>query len=68
MTNQEARDAMLNRSPVVHKGLEFSRISAIIYRPTEDGGIRVTVELADKCGHSVTIANTKDVTLSDNTN
>lgn len=61
MTNQEARDAMLGKSPVVHNGLKYSCISAIIYRPTEDGGIRVTAELIDKCGHSVTIASVKDV-------
>ena len=61
MTNAEARDAMLSKTPVVHNGLKYSRISAIIYRPTEDGGIKVTVELASPCGHSVTIANTKDV-------
>ena len=61
MNNAEARDAMLGKSPVVHNGLKYSCISAIIYRPTEDGGIRVTAELTDKCGHSVTIASVKDV-------
>ena len=52
---------MLKRVPVQCNGITYSRISAIIYRPTEDGGIQVTVELASPCGHSVTIANTKDV-------
>lgn len=61
MTNQEARDAMLCGAPVIHNDLRYTRISAIIYRPTEDGTVRVTVELTDKCGHSVTIASVKDV-------
>lgn len=61
MTNQEARDAMLGKSPVVHNGLKYSRISAIIYRPTDDGSIRVIAELHDKCEHSVTYAPVKDV-------
>lgn len=62
MNNAEARDSMLGKSPVVHNGLKYSYISAIIYRPTDDGTVRVTVELTDKCGHSVTIATVKDVT------
>lgn len=52
---------MLGKSPVVHNGLKYSRISAIIYRPTDDGSIRVIAELHDKCGHSVTYAPVKDV-------
>lgn len=53
---------MLCGAPVIHNGLRYTCISAIIYRPTDDGTVRVTVELTDKCGHSVTIATVKDVT------
>lgn len=62
MTNTEAREAMLNRTPVIHGGITYSRISAIIYRPGDNRDVKVTVELLDKSGHSVSIANTKDVT------
>lgn len=68
MTNLEAKDAMLKHLPVVSKGITYSRISAIIYRPDDNGGVKVFVELLDKSEHSVTITYPKDVTLRDNTN
>ena len=68
MTNLEAKNAMLNHLPVECKGITYSRISAIIYRPDDLGGVSVSLELLDKSGHSVTIAQPKDVTLSDKSN
>lgn len=68
MTSLEARDAMLKRLPVVSGGITYSRISAIIYRPADNGDVKVSVELLDKNEHSVTITYPKDVTLRDNTN
>lgn len=62
MTNLEAKDAMLNRTPVICNGITYRCISAIIYRPSDSGEINVTVELLDKSNHSVTITNPKDVT------
>ena len=68
MTSIEARDAMLKRLPVVSGGITYSRISAIIYRPDDNGNVKIFVELLDKNEHSVTITYPKDVTLSDRTN
>ena len=68
MTSLEAKDAMLKHLPVESKGIAYSRISAIIYRPDDSGGVSVTLELLDKSGHSVTITYPKDVTLSDKSN
>lgn len=63
MTGAEAREAMLTRKPVQYSGIDFIRITAITYRPGANGEINVTLELLDKCKHSVTIANIKDVIL-----
>ena len=68
MTNTEVKNAMLTRLPVECKGITYSRISAIIYRPDDLGGVSVSLELLDKSGHSVTITHQKDVTLSDKSN
>lgn len=65
MTNIEAKDAMLNRTPVNCNGITYSRISAIIYRPGDYGEVEVTVELLDKSGHSITITTPKDVIQCD---
>lgn len=68
MTSLEAKNAMLKFLPVESKGITYRRISAIIYRPDDSGGVSVTLELLDKSGHSVTITHPKDVTLSDKSN
>lgn len=65
MTGVEAREAMLSRTPVHYNGIDFIRITAITYRPGTNGEILVTAELLDKCKHSVTIANVRDVTTKD---
>lgn len=63
MTGPEAREAMLSRTPVHYNGIDFICITAITYRTGPVGDINVTLELLDKCKHSVTIANIKDVTI-----
>ena len=64
MTNEEIFKAMKNGVPVRHSPLYnissdekplYRRITGIILRPEREG-IRVTVELEDPCGHSVSIA------------
>ena len=61
MTNSEAKDALKNRTPVIFNNTEYLYISAIIYRYDKNNNLVISAELADKCKHSVTIAQLKDV-------
>ena len=63
MTGDEAKEALLNKSPVVFNGMEYRYISAIIYRADENKKIHVSVELYSNCGHSLTFAPIKSVDL-----
>lgn len=64
MTNEEAKIALKNRTPVVFKNIEYSYISAILYRYDKNDNLIISVELTDKNGRSVTIAQLKDVIKS----
>ena len=64
MTNAEAKDALIRRTPVIFKNIEYSCISAIIYRYDKNDNLLISVELTDKNGRSVTIAQLKDVIKS----
>lgn len=66
MTNEEAKNALFQRTPVLYKGIEYLYISAIIYRRDPSFNLVISAELRDKCKNSVTIANLKDVTTNDN--
>ena len=61
MTNSEAKEALLNRIPVIYNNIEYSYISAIIYRYDDNYNLVISAELTDKCKHSITIARLKDV-------
>ena len=61
MTNSEAKEALKNRTPVIYNNIEYLYISAIIYRYDKNLNLVISAELADKCKHSVTIAQLKDV-------
>ena len=61
MTNSEAKEALINRTPVKFNNIEYLYISAIIYRYDENRNLVITAELTDKCKRSVTIAQLKDV-------
>lgn len=68
MTSEEIKQAMVNFSPVIYKGVEYTKINAYIYRiyvSPHTGKYKETfqLELQDKSGNSVTIANAKDVKL-----
>lgn len=56
MTLDEAKKAYYTEAPVIHNGIEYERISALIYRKPKGQPPRLELELFDKCGHSVTIA------------
>ena len=64
MTNEEAKTALFNRTPVVYNGIEFLYISAIIYRYDANFKLIISAELQDKSRNSVTIAKIKDVTTT----
>lgn len=68
MTNDEAKTAFFNRSPIRLGDNEYLFISAIIYRVDENGNVKVSAELLDKNKRSVVIAQVKDVTISDKQN
>ena len=68
MTSAEIKQAMVNFSPVIHRGIEYQRISAYIYRiyvSPHTGKFKEAfqVELMDKNGQSVTIADANDIKL-----
>ena len=61
---------MVTFAPVIYKGIEYAKISAYIYRiyvNPNTGKYRETyqLELQDKNGHSVTIAEAESVKLKE---
>ena len=64
MTNNEAKEALLRRTPVIFNGNEYEYMSAIIYRYDKDGNFLISAELIDKNKHSITVARIKDVTCA----
>lgn len=58
MTNQELKEALLQRCPVVCRGITYAYISGIIYRCI-GGKIKVSVELMSDTANSITIADSK---------
>ena len=70
MNSDEIKQAMVNLTPVIHRGIEYQRISAYIYRIYESPNSHkyrevFQVELLDKNGQSVTIADPKEITLKE---
>lgn len=56
MTIEEAKISYYAELPVLYEGIEYARISALIYRKPQGEAPFVQLELCDKCGRSVTIA------------
>ena len=68
MTSAEIKQAMVNLSPVIHNGIVYQRISAYTYRiyvspHSHKFKEAYQVELLDKNGQSVTIADPKEIKL-----
>lgn len=61
MTNEEAKQALFEKFPVKYKGIEYSCVTAIIYRHDGKGKLIISAELLDKCNNSVVIVPTKDI-------
>lgn len=64
MTNAELKDALLQKFPVMCRNIHYSHVSAIIYREC-NGQIKVSAELMDINGKSVTIAEAKNIERSE---
>lgn len=57
MTREELKAAFTEEAPVLSGGIEYQKITALIYRKERGGrGLIVQAELLDRGGHSVTIA------------
>lgn len=54
MTGEELKAAFLAETPVTANGIEYVKISAIIYRKQE-GRVAVQAELLDKNRNSITV-------------
>lgn len=68
MTSEEIKKAMLNFSPVIHRGIEYTKINAYIYRVFLNPNTKkykeiFQLELQDKHGFSITIADANEVQL-----
>lgn len=64
MSNEELKEALINRRPIIARipsmgEIEYTYVSAIIYRRNERGGVDVSAEIMDKCLHSVTTIDPK---------
>ncbi len=68
MTNEEAKTALIKRTPVTYNGIHYAYISAIIYRYDRNNNLLISAELIDRNRHSVTIAQIKDVINNDKQN
>lgn len=64
MSGEQLKEALMKRFPVVHRGINYAYISAIIYRVIS-GKIVVSVELMDNKASSVTIARANEVELKE---
>ena len=63
MTNEEAKTAFFNHSPVVHRDITYSHIKNIIYWLDDRNELHITLKLADKNNNSFMNADIKDVLL-----
>ena len=72
METSELKTALLNGHTVLFRApnsggteLEYKRVSAVIYRADDMGGIRVTAELEDRNGRSAVIADPERIRYKD---
>ena len=61
MTNEEAKQAFFDETPVMCGGIRYKYISAVIYKKDANKKVIVSVELCDRCGHSHSIVRVQDV-------
>ena len=63
MTGEEAKKALFGKMPVRYRGVDYIRMTGIIYRYNSKMELIVSAELLDKCGHSVVIAPIKEIEI-----
>lgn len=66
MSNEELKEALVSRRPIIVRlaslgDIEYTYVSAIIYRTDAEGKIYLQAECMDKCLHSVTVVDPKQV-------
>ena len=65
MTNEEMKTALLNGDSVIYEsrsgGEAVMKMHGIIYRSDGKGGIRVSAELLDLNGNSITVCKPRDL-------
>ena len=64
MTHEEAKQAYLDMVPVWHNGIEYPYIHARKIQRNKNGKHIMLLELMDKCGHSITVAQCEKVSLA----
>lgn len=62
MTNPEMRQALICEQPIEHSGIEYQKITGVIYRK-QGNEIRVQLELLDKNQNCVIYADAENVKL-----
>jgi len=68
MTANELKRAFLDECPVVFGGITYQKITAVIYRKTQDGkGLHVQGELLDRNGRAVAIAAANRINFAEET-
>lgn len=60
MTPEELKQAMIDEIPVTHNGIDYKRVTGIIYRKRGNAAI-IQAELLDENGRSLTYAAPKRV-------
>ena len=65
MTNEEMKTALLNGDSVIYEsrngGEAVMKMHGIIYRSDGKGGIRISAELLDLNGNSITVCKPRDL-------
>ena len=67
MTGIELKEALMEECPVHYNGIEYQKVTALIYRKDMKGtGIRISGELLDQNGRAVVIAPAKRIERESN--
>lgn len=61
MSNEEAKQALLNRTPVMYNGIEYLRVLELVYWIDESDNFHISATLLDKNRHSSVRPEIKDV-------
>lgn len=63
MTNAEAKQALINRTPVMYDGIKYHRIKELVYWVDDNDTFHISATLLDKNRNSSVRPEIKDVTL-----